>query len=181
MRGTLALIMVSVACSEGRSANTGGAHAVARELVGTWDATMSVERPYPLQLRPSEVTAICGTIGLVENRQKTASSEEVGSATQIGAYDLPLTQIGLEWNGIPAFPTAAVSTANTRSYAAHSSTSDSVRIVLNPGSEESIVLSGRYGDSGIQGTWIAQSARGTATGSFSMRPHVNSQLQSGEC
>jgi hypothetical protein len=181
MRGTLALIMVSVACSEGRSANTGGDDAVARKLVGVWDATMSVERPYPLQLRSSEVRAICGTIGVVENRQKNASGEEVGSATQIGVYDLPLTQIGLEWNGIPAFPTVAVSTANARSFTAHKSTSDSVQVVLNPGSEERIVLSGLYGERGLQGTWIAQSARGTATGSFSMRPHVNSLLRSGEC
>jgi hypothetical protein len=180
IRGSLALLIVLAACSEGRSANTAGEDPAARKLVGAWDATMKVERPYPLQLRPSQVTTICGTIAMIENRSKSASSEDIASATQLGVYDLPLSQIGLEWSGKAEFP-AATSMTGPTTYTSPASESDSVRIVLNPGSEERIILSGRYEPGGIQGTWTAQSARGTATGSFSMRPHARSQMQSGRC
>lgn len=178
IRGTLALLVVLAACSEGRSANIAGEDPAAGKLVGAWDATMKVERPYPLQLRPSQVTAICGTIAMIENRSKSASSEDIASATQLGVYDLPLSQIGLEWNGKASFPAATASTA-TRTPPANGG--DSVHIVLNPGSEERIILSGRYRPGGIRGTWTAQSARGTANGSFSMQPHADSELRSGRC
>jgi hypothetical protein len=174
IRRPFALLIVLVACSDGRSANTGREDAAAGNLVGAWDATMRVERPYPLQLRPSQATAICGTIAMIENRTKSASAEDVASATQLGVYDLPLSQIGLEWNGTASFPTATGS-------ATPGAGSDSIHIVLNPGSEERILLSGRYEAGGIHGTWVAQSARGTANGSFSMRPHGRLQLQPGRC
>jgi hypothetical protein len=118
---------------------------------------------------------------MIENRTKSASAEDVASATQLGVYDLPLSQIGLEWSGKAAFPAATASITGSPTYALPASESDSVRIVLNPGSEERIILSGRYEPGGIQGTWTAQSARGTANGSFSMLPHVSSQMQSGRC
>ena len=181
IRGTLALLIVLVACSEGRSATTGGEDPAAGKLVGVWDATMKVERSYPLQLRPSQAMAICGTIGLIENGTRSASAEDVASATQLGVYDLPLSQIGLEWNGTAAFPAATASITAPTTYASPASGGDLVRIVLNPGSEERIILSGRFEPSGIQGTWTARSARGTANGSFSMRPHARSQMQSRRC
>jgi len=55
---------------------------------------------------------------------------------------------------------------------ADSAATDSVAIVLNPDSQERILLLGRYQANGIDGDWTAQSARGTATGSFSLRPHL---------
>jgi hypothetical protein len=181
IRGMLALVIVAVACGEGRSANTSDEDPVAGKLVGAWDATMKVERPYALQFGASEVTAICGTIGLIENRTRNASAEEVVSAAQIGVYDLPLSQIGLEWNVKAPFPTAIASTRRAGSYRSPASGSDSVRMVLNPGSEERIILSGRYEPNGIEGTWTAQSARGAANGTFSMRRHVSTQSQSRKC
>jgi len=181
IRSTLVLLLALAACSEGRSANTGGEDPAAGRLVGVWDATLKVGRPYPLQLQPSQVTAICGTIGLIANGTRSASIEDVASATQLGVYDLPLSQIGLEWSGKAAFPAAAASITGPGTDTSPASGSDSVRILLNPGSEERIILSGRYESGGIQGTWIAQSARGTANGSFSMRPHTRSQIQSGRC
>lgn len=181
IRRTLVLLIILAACSEGRSANTGGEDPAARKLVGVWDATLKVGRPYPLQLQPSQVAEICGTIGLIENGTGSASAADVASATQLGVYDLPLSQIGLEWNGKAAFPAATASITGHTTYASPPGGSDSVRIVLNPGSEERIILSGRYEPGGIEGTWTAQSARGTANGSFSMRPHARSQMQSGRC
>jgi hypothetical protein len=181
IRGRLALVIVAVACTEARSANTSGDDAIAGKLVGAWDATMTLDRSYPLQPHSSEARTICGTISVIENRTKNASAEEVVSATQLGVYDLPLSRIGLEWNDKASFPTAVVNTVSTSSYASSTGATDSVRIVLNPGREERIVLSGRYEPSRIQGVWTAQSARGTANGSFSMRPHISANVARRSC
>ncbi len=172
----VALLIASVACTEGRPSAGGRDDAIARELVGAWDATMRVEHPYPLQLRSSDAIEICGTIGLVENHAGNAQPSESSVATQLGVYDLPLSQLGLEWNGVASFPSLTVATSPSAA-----AVSDSVRIVLNPESEERIVLLGRYEAKEIRGVWTAQSARGTASGSFSMRPHIHSRAQSAIC
>ena len=180
MRAAIAVFIVCAACGEGRS-GSGSNHAVPQELVAAWDASMQVNQSYPLQPRPSAATVICGTISLVENHAAAARTEGVDAASYLGVYDLPLSRIGLEWSGTPSFPEATVSIASNRAHGPTGSTSDSVRIVLNPGSEERIVLSGRYEANGIRGAWVAQSARGTANGSFSMRPHTNSRSESRNC
>ena len=145
---SFALLFGSVACTEGRSSAATRDDAIAREMVGVWDATMRVSHPYPLQLRSSDASEICGTIGLVENHARNSSADEVSASTQLGVYDLPLARLGLEWNGLASFPTATASTITASTITASSGSSltvrDSVRIVLNPGSEERIVLSGRY-------------------------------------
>ena len=80
IRGMLALVIVAVACTEGRSANTGGDDAIAGKLVGAWDATMTLDRPYPLQPRSSEARTICGTIGVIEQQPDLGEREAfVGS------------------------------------------------------------------------------------------------------
>ena len=181
MRAAIVVLIVCTACGEGRSAGSGRNHAVPQELVAAWDASMQVNQSYPLQPGPSAAAEICGTISLVENRAAARPTEGVDAPTYLGVYDLPLSSIGLEWSGAPSFPEATVSIASNRAHGPTGSTSDSVRIVLNPGSEERIVLSGRYEANGIRGAWVAQSARGTANGSFSMRPHTNSQSESRSC
>jgi hypothetical protein len=175
------LLIGSVACTEGRSSGAARDSAIGREMVGVWDATMRVNHPYPLQLRSSDAVEICGMIGLVENHASNTAADDIGAATQLGVYDLPLSRLGLEWNGLASFPAATVSTGIDSGIGSSATVRDSVRIVLNPGSEERIVLSGRYEANGIHGTWTAQSARGTATGTFSMRQHNNSRLESSRC
>jgi hypothetical protein len=98
----------------------------------------------------------------------------------VGVYDLDLSLLGLNWLGDDSFP-AAVATSVDDYRAPVNGVSDSVAIVLNPGSRERIVLLGRYSIGEIRGRWTAQSSRGTASGSFSLSPHVVARNQSPSC
>ena len=164
------LVFMSVACghppSDGRASSIGGAN----DLVGLWDATLSLVHHYPLEPGPPTARSVCGTLGFVENRGRVDSDTE-STPRQIGVYDLALTRIGLEWRGEPAFPVAVAVSGSGTDSSGRAQTGDSVRIVLNPGSDERIVLLGRFVTAGIDGEWTAQSARGTASGAFALRPH----------
>lgn len=140
-----------------------------QELVGAWDARLSLTRPYPLGMAMPAARRICGTIGFVDDPR--AKDGDDANAPSIGVYDLDLAQIGLNWLGDRSFPNAVASAPSGPEIAANRNRSDSVTIVLNPGSSERIVLLGRHDAKGIDGDWTAQSARGMATGSFSLRPH----------
>lgn len=143
-----------------------------RNLVGAWDASLSLSRPYPLGLRGPNARRICGTIGFVENRQ----SSEPSTSEDRGVYDLDLAKLGLGWLDVPSYP-IAVARLNTLA----ESSRDSIAIVLNPGSDERILLLGRYEVDGINGKWTAQSARGTAMGMFLLRPHTAASERDRKC
>lgn len=143
----------------------------AQNLVGAWDATLSLVRPYQLEPHNPAAKRICGTIGFVDNHRSTASSGLIDDSPHFGVYDLDLALLGLHWLGDNSFP-AAVATSVDDFRAPLNAVRDSIAIVLNPGSQERIVLLGRYGVGGIRGGWTAQSSRGTASGSFSLTPHM---------
>jgi hypothetical protein len=109
----------------------------------------------------------------VENRSQKAADQY--GAESLGVYDLDLRRIGLNWLGDNSFPEAVASSSRRAEPRATSAERDSVTIVLNPGSSERIILVGQHHPAGIDGKWVAQSARGTATGSFSLRPHAVTQ------
>ena len=134
-----------------------------RNLVGAWDARMSLLKPYPLGASPG-ARQICGTLGFVENHH----AEDQSSDDDRGVYDLDLSQLGLGWVDVPAYPIALATLSPNKA----ESSRDSVAIVLNPGSGERILLIGRYDVDGINGNWTAQSARGTAMGVFLLSPHI---------
>ncbi len=140
-----------------------------QSLVGAWDAQLSLTHPYPLAMSSPAARRICGTMGFVENHRPNRDQDD---SSAIGVYDLDLARLGLDWLDDKDFPAALVS-ASADSGA--KITADSIRIILNPGSSERIVLLGRHDVAGIDGEWVAQSARGTASGSFSLRPHVAAQ------
>ena len=178
MRGTLALVLALAAC-EGAAPEKRLAVETrsGQSLVGAWDAELSLTRPYQLELHEPAIKRICGTIGFVENHYATALTD---NSPHVGVYDLNLALLGLNWLDDSSFPTAvATSVDDFRAPARR--VSDSVAIVLNPGSAERIVLLGRYDVEGIRGQWMAQSTRGTATGSFFLTPHINARDQSPRC
>lgn len=151
-----------------------------KNLVGAWDAQLSLDRPYQLELHEPAVKRICGTIGFVVNHYASSGSPAADDSKHVGVYDLDLSLLGLNWLGDDSFP-AAVATSVDDHRAPVGGVSDSVSIVLNPGSRERIVLLGRYSIGEIRGRWTAQSSRGTASGSFSLSPHVKARNQSPSC
>jgi hypothetical protein len=148
--------------------------------VGTWDAKLSLSQPYQLELHEPVARRICGTIGFVENRSARSASVLTDNPPHMGVYDLNLSLLGLDWLGDQSFPAAVAIPVEAYASAART-VRDSVRIVLNPGGQERIVLLGRYDLAGISGAWTAQSSRGTASGSFWLTPHVNARAQSRSC
>jgi hypothetical protein len=170
---TLTVALLAIACSgpaaDSLSVTDAGSGS---SLTGAWDASLSLVRAYPLAAGSPDVGRICGTIGFVENRHSNASEN---GAESIGVYDLDLRRIGLNWLGDTAFPEALASGPHRTPRVGPISAPDSVTIVLNPGSRERIVLLGERDNGGIAGDWVAQSARGTSTGHFSLRPHAASQ------
>ena len=177
-RGTLALALALTACEGGGSGKRLALDTrPGQRLVGAWDAKLSLDRSYQLELHEPAARQICGTIGFVENHYATAQTE---NSAQVGVYDLDLALLGLNWLDDNSFPTA-VATAVEGFRAPESRVSDSVAVVLNPGSAERIVLLGRFDVEGVSGRWTAQSARGTASGSFSLKAHLNARDQSPRC
>jgi hypothetical protein len=147
--------------------------ASASSLTGAWDANLSLIRPYPLAARLPVADRICGVIDFVENRRSNASDEN--GAESLGVYDLDLRRIGLNWLDDSGFPEALASGPHRTSAIARINMRDSVTIFLNPGGREHIVLMGERNNGGIDGDWVAQSARGTSTGHFSLRPHASGE------
>jgi len=181
MRGAPMLALAIAACGGGlprdpfRAGDLPG-----QSLVGAWDAKLSLIRPYQLEPHDPATKRICGTIGFVENHYARGGSVLAGNSRHLGVYDLDLSLLGLNWLDENSFPVAvanAVDIYTTPTGLAR----DSVAIVLNPGSQERIVLLGRYDIEGISGRWMAQSSRGTASGSFSLKPHVTERDQSPGC
>ena len=151
-----------------------------QNLVGAWDAKLSLNRPYQLELHEPAAKRICGTMGFVENHYARGGSGAADDSKHLGVYDLDLSLLGLDWLSDNSFPTAVATSVDD--YASPvSGISDSVAIVLNPGSQERIVLLGRNHADGIRGRWTAQSSRGTASGSFSLTPHITARNQSPSC
>jgi hypothetical protein len=174
-------VLFSVACTGVSEKGPARDHAEMSELVGVWDATMSLAQPYPLEPDPPAAREVCGTLGFVENRGRVYGGTDSDTPLQIGVYDLALKRIGLEWNAPPAFPAAVASRTLGDDSVRRLGVGDSLRIVLNPGSDERIILLGRYEGREIKGDWTAQSARGTAGGAFSMRPHAIGREAPGRC
>jgi hypothetical protein len=145
----------------------------AERLVGAWYAELSLTRPYSLGLRPAPAGRICGTIGFVGNHYAMMGTSS-DTADILGVYDLDLSRLGLGWNGDVTFPSAlAVAPKEPAGEA-----TPPVTIVLNPGSQERIVLVGNYDGRRLSGDWLAQSSRGSASGSF----HLDrNPLRRGEC
>jgi hypothetical protein len=170
----LIFLLAAVACGRSPESSRAYENSLSRNLVGAWDASLSLAKPYPLGVSP-KTRRICGTIGFVENHQASDGSTD----DDRGVYDLDLARLGLGWLDVPSYP-IAVATLNARGDNAASSP-DSVAIVLNPGSGERIVLSGRYDGGEINGKWTAQSARGTAMGVFLLSPHANGGERTRKC
>jgi hypothetical protein len=181
MRWFPMLALAIAACGSGsRETRLALATQPAQNLVGAWDAKLSLARPYQLELHEPAAKRICGTIGFVQNRYAKAESGAADDSKHLGVYDLDLSLLGLNWLGDNSYP-AAEATFVDDYRGPVIGVSDSVAIVLNPGSQERIVLLGRYGVDGIKGRWTAQSSRGTASGSFALTQHVSAGNRSPGC
>jgi hypothetical protein len=165
----LAVSLVVLACASQEPRSKVTADQTRDAMIGAWDVKLSLTHPYPIGLAAPAARQICGTMGFVDNEHVSQSDYE--STPSLGVYDLDLGRLGLNWLNDAAFPAAVVTRTASVPANTVAAGSDSVRIVLNPGSREQIVLEGRHNVNGMDGVWVAQSARGTASGLFTLRPH----------
>lgn len=167
LRAVASLLFV-IGCT-GRSAPVladrgGGSN---QQLTGAWDLTLTLDRPYALGLSRPPARRVCGTVGFVDANE--TGNTDVDRESD-GVYHVALAQLGLAWLDDTRFPSAI---ARQRGFIdATTAAKDSVAITLNPDSREHIQLLGVYRGSEIAGNWSAQSARGTASGNFRLRPHA---------
>jgi hypothetical protein len=181
MRYASILALAVVACSGGTPEKRFALESRPPQyLLGAWDAELSLEQSYQIGPREPAGKVICGTVGFVENHHPRSGSDELDESAHVGVYDLDLAQLGLGWLAENSYP-IAIATSVDDYRAVINAPSDSVAVVLNPGSQERIVLLGRYSVDGIRGHWTAQSSRGTASGSFSLTPHANARSESPGC
>jgi hypothetical protein len=181
MRSALMLALVVVACGGGTPETRFALESQPPlYLLGAWDAELSLEQGYQLGPREPVGKAICGTVGFVENHYAKPGAADLDKSAHLGVYDLDLAQLGLDWLADDSYPIAIVTSVDDYRGVTNAA-SDSVAIVLNPASEERIVLLGRSSTGGIRGHWTAQSSRGAASGSFSLRPHANARSESPAC
>ena len=161
------LLATGVACYSRTEPTAIGDRASSMTLIGVWDVQMQLDTNYALALRRPSARVICGTIGFVG----VGEAIEAGNLQPLlrGVYDLPLSRLGLNWEGSDRFPVASGLVRSISS--ATSQWTDSIDVTVNPESVELIKLSGRRSGDVISGRWSAESARGYASGSFHMWRH----------
>jgi hypothetical protein len=168
----ISLAVALTACAGGSAAVLSNAGKPNHKLTGSWDVSLSLERPYPLDLKDPAARRVCGTIAFVDASQEFDGARHESA----GVYDIDLARIGLDWIKDTRFP--AADALQTEQSGDDSRNPDSVAITLNPDSRERIELVGLYRVTGIDGRWTAQSPRGTASGGFTLRPHLTDRRQS---
>jgi hypothetical protein len=148
----------AVACGEAHANRAADlATSPARRLVGVWDVAFYVDHPVQLASWSSR-RDVRGTVALIENHVPGASFRELPTALHYGVYDVDFAAIGFDPREGGRVPTA-VGRAD----------SDSVDIVLTPGSDRSVFMRGRFSDDSVTGVWSVAARAFGGGGRFVMR------------
>jgi hypothetical protein len=161
---TASMFVLLAALGCGDSAHTPAVdESLAGRLVGTWDLTLSLERPLSLatdaRTLPRRVT---GTVALLDAGKEHLSFEGIGAPTHVGVFHVDLGALGFPSRGADGVPdlAARVVAAPRR---------DSVYILFNPETPRyALQLSGTFDATTASGTWSAESFLGGG-GTFVMR------------
>lgn len=155
----VALTVGALACQQ---ANANRAHDLAtspaQRLVGVWDVQFHLDRPLQIVAPPS-TRDVRGTVALIENHLGNASFRELPKALNYGVYDVDFKPIGFDPHVVGGVPTAVAR-----------ATSDSVEMVLSPGSDHmAIVMHGRFTADSVTGAWSVDLRAAGGGGHFVMR------------
>ena len=126
-------------------------------LNGEWEIALTIA-PFGRE-SASDTTPARGTLAFVPNSAAVRVPGFTGVPQQVGTHNLRLDQI------VPD-----LSPRTTEALAAGSSIGDSVRLVLDPGSGDLVVMRGRWQDSAVTGEWMVHRRAGIdREGRFSLR------------
>ena len=171
-RRTVASMLAALAiagCSNGAARTPTLDESVAGRLVGTWDISLTLERP--LSLSTDERTLprrVSGTAALLEAGPETMSFEQMQNATHMGVFRIDLSSLGFPGRDAGVIPDVAARIVVTAQRAG-AAAPDSLYLILNPETPRySIRLAGTLDATSASGTWIAESFLGGG-GAFVMR------------
>ena len=132
----------------------------ARLLVGTWDATFTLDRPLKVTSDSTRPRSVTGALAFVEARHVAPEIPQLSGATHDVAYDVDFRPFGFDLRDRGAAPPAAARTGER----------DSVAILFGTGeSLFSLRVQGAFVGDSVSGVWTAETPRsGGAGGRFSM-------------
>ena len=132
----------------------------ARLLVGTWDATFTLDRPLTVTSDSTRPLPVTGVLAFVEARHVAPESPQLSGSTHDVAYDVDFRPFGFDLRDRGASPVAVARTSER----------DSVAILFGAGeSLFSLRVQGAFIGDSVSGVWTAESPRSAgAGGRFSM-------------
>ena len=144
-----------------------------RRLVGAWDVSFTTD-PHASLRAPPTTRVLTGTLAFTVDRYGRTETAELSGITNEGTYDIDFQPFGWTTRAADA-PAVAVARVDTPLRLAGDAGSDSLVVVLSPGSERLVVvMSGTFSGDSASGIWSAYSYRaGGGTGRFVMRRHAN--------
>jgi hypothetical protein len=135
----------------------------ARRLVGSWDATFTLDRPLIVTADSTRPRSVTGALAFVEARRVPPEVPQLSGATHDVAFDVDFLPFGLDLRARGASPVAVARTSER----------DSVSILF--GADESlhaVRVQGAFVGDSVTGVWTADSPRSAgAGGRFSMHRH----------
>lgn len=158
-----ALSIAAIACG-GNGAHRSAEELAASRLVGAWDATITLADPDGSTSRP-----LRGTIALVQDHYGHASSPQVGTVLDYGAYDIDFRGFGFDPRDGESIPSvvAAISEDSTGGRVV-----TLVRMVLHPGQPwVAVTLDGVLTGNTISGHWQTDSRSAVGAGQFTLTRH----------
>jgi hypothetical protein len=149
--------LMLAACTEDRSVLEQRAESPeTKRLVGTWDARFVLDRPLLIGSEPRQ-REIRGEVAFVANRSLVRTYPTMELPSDAGSFDVDFSPFGFDVRSDNQTPTALA--------AWHAS--DSVDIILEPRSDVSVRMHGRFVGDSIVGDWrVLVSRTGGGGGRF---------------
>jgi hypothetical protein len=145
-----------------------------QRLVGAWDVSFTSD-PHASLRAPPTTRVLSGTLAFTVDRYGPSETAELSGITNEGTYDIDFEPFGWTTRAADA-PAVAVARVAARLRPVDDLVSDSLVVVLSPGSERlAVVMSGTFSGDSAAGLWSAYGYRaGGGTGRFVMRRHATS-------
>jgi hypothetical protein len=159
-----AIAAVACAAHDGNQRRATLASSAAHRFVGVWSVTLTTDSTSPARRLGLAPQAVSGTIVFVLDRSGPSSTAALDGVTHEGAYDLDLAPFGLATHAGSVASVAVARIAPVAGSHGRAAPGDSVRIVLNPDSDQfPLRMDGLFEGDSVVGTWSAY-AFGTGGG-----------------
>ena len=162
---TVVVVAAGVACTGNDGSRGRGAlnDAEALRLVGAWEASFRLDPSTSVTVYAVSSAPVTGTIVFAEDHYGRVASDELGTATHAGVYDVDFAPFGFTSRDPGDVPVAVARLAPRPG-------GDSLHVVLSPGTPQFAVrMDGIIAGDSAAGAWHADSrSAGGGAGQFTM-------------